>query len=100
MRGSLAGALWRWEYASPFAAIAENKGRKLDRIPLLSINQETVALARALVEKGPIPQKAGVDAVHIDIATTNGMDYLLSWNCKHIANAEMLTSIAKISREA
>ena len=65
-----------------------------------SVYQEAIALARAFVEKGPIPEKAGVDALHIAIATTHGMDYLLTWNCKHIANAEMQTGVAKVSREA
>ena len=43
-----------------------------------------------------MPEKAGVDALHIAIATVHGMDYLLTWNCKHIANAEMQSPIAAI----
>jgi len=82
------------------AAMSRKRLEALDGIPLLSINQEAVALARAFVEKGPIPEKARVDALHIALATTHGMDYLLTWNCKHIANAEMQTGIAKVSREA
>jgi predicted nucleic acid-binding protein len=81
-------------------AMSQRRLVALDAIPLLNITQETVALARAFVEKGPVPEKAGVDALHIALATTHGMDYLLTWNCKHIANAEMQTGIAKISRAA
>ena len=80
--------------------MSQNRLEALDGLPLLSINQEAVALARAFVAKGPIPEKARVDALHIALATTHGMDYLLTWNCKHIANAEMQTGIAKVSREA
>ena len=61
-------------------------------------NQACVSLGRALVDRGPIPQKAAVDALHIAIATVHGMDYLLTWNCKHIANAEMQTAVNRICR--
>ena len=67
---------------------------------MLSVTQEAVTLARTLVETGPIPEKADVDALHIAVAATNGMDYLLTWNCKHIANAEMQIGIGKLCRAA
>ena len=38
-------------------------------------------------------QQAAEDAVHISVATVHGMDYLLTWNCRHIANAEMRTRL-------
>ena len=62
------------------------------------VNQACVSLGRALVDRGPIPEKAAVDALHIAIATVHGMDYLLTWNCKHIANAEMQTAVNRICR--
>jgi hypothetical protein len=58
-------------------AMAQKRLEFLDGIPLLSVTQDAVALARALVDKGPIPEKAEVDALHIAVAATNGMDYLL-----------------------
>lgn len=82
------------------AFMAQKRMEALDAIPLLDLREEAVALARALVEKGPIPEKAAVDALHIAVATINGMDYLLTWNCKHIANAEMQTAVAAICRAA
>ena len=66
----------------------------LAQIPVLTLNEAALQLARELVTKGPLPEKAGVDALHIAIATVHGMDYLLTWNCKHIANAEMQSPIA------
>lgn len=57
-------------------------------------------LARNNRLKGPIPEKADVDALHIAVAATNGMDYLLTWNCKHIANTEMQIGIGKLCRAA
>jgi predicted nucleic acid-binding protein len=82
------------------AVMAQQRLETLDEIPLLSVNQEAISLARALIERGPIPEKAAVDALHIAIATAHGMDYLLTWNCKHIANAEMQASVARICRGA
>ncbi|MGH9928232.1 MAG: type II toxin-antitoxin system VapC family toxin [Pyrinomonadaceae bacterium] len=80
------------------AVMAQRRLEVLDGIPLLSVSQEAVALARTLVEKGPIPEKAAVDALHIAVAASHGMDYLLTWNCRHIANAEMQTGVARICR--
>ena len=82
------------------AAMAQKRLKSLDGIPLLAVSQEALDLARALVEKGPIPEKAKVDALHIAVAAGNGMDYLLTWNCKHIANAEMQIGIGKFCRAA
>lgn len=58
-------------------------------LPLLDINNEVTFLVNELLSKGILPPKAGSDAVHIAVATVNRMDYLLSWNCKHIANAHV-----------
>jgi hypothetical protein len=82
------------------AAIAQTRLQLLSDISLLQVNADCVSLARALVERGPIPEKAAVDALHIAIATVHGMDYLLTWNCKHIANAEMQTAVNRICRSA
>ena len=68
----------------------------LKQIPLLELNEDVVVLARELVEKGPLPVKAVEDALHIAIATVHGMDYLLTWNCSHIANASMRTGVLAI----
>ncbi len=78
--------------------MAQKRLAALDGIALLSITQEAFDLARLLIEKGPIPKKAELDALHISVATPNGMDYLLTWNCKHIANAEMQSGIGKLCR--
>ena len=61
-------------------AIAQSRLQLLSDISLLQVNSDCVSPARALVERGPIPEKAAVDALHIAIATVHGMDYLLTWN--------------------
>ena len=52
------------------------------------------------MSKGPLPRKAETDAVHVAVAATNGMGYLLTWNCKHIANARMQKAIRGLCRDA
>ena len=79
-------------------ATAKKRLDALEGIPLLTVTEGAVALARKLIEKGPIPEKAQVDALHIAVAAANGMDYLLTWNCKHIANAEMQAGIGRWCR--
>ena len=59
---------------------------------------EAVALAQLLVSDGLVPEKAAVDALHIAIAAAQGMDYLLTWNLKHIANAIFRNAIADACR--
>lgn len=80
--------------------VAQMRLQLLSGISLLQVTADCVSLARALVERGPIPEKAAIDALHIGIATVHGMDYLLTWNCKHIANAEMQTAVNRICRSA
>ena len=57
-------------------------------IPLLPITQEASALAVALLEGRALPAKAGNDALYVAVAAVQGIDYLLTWNYRHIDNAE------------
>jgi hypothetical protein len=67
-------------------------------IPLLELSEEALQLAEALVNQQVIPKNAAVDALHIAVAATNGMDYLITWNFKHIANAAMRSRIEYVCR--
>lgn len=71
----------------------------LEPIPLLELNDKVISLARILMNEA-IPQKAVEDALHIAVAAIHGMDYLLTWNCKHIANAEKEHAIAAVCRSS
>lgn len=68
----------------------------LDAIPLLSATDDAKALADRLMADGGIPHHAAVDALHIAVANVHGMDYLLTWNCRHIDNATMKPVIRSI----
>ena len=49
--------------------------------------------------RGPLPEKAAIDALHIGVAAVHGMDYLLTWNCTHIANASTRGQIEAVCRD-
>lgn len=77
-------------------------GRRKDLlrdIPLLEVTAEVAELAAALIRRLPLPERAGADAAHIAVAAYHGMDFLLTWNCAHIANAELRPRIEQICRD-
>ena len=69
-------------------------------IPRLAGGRRVVDLARALVQRGTLPVQARMDAAHIGIAAANGMDYLLTWNLRHLANASIRGKIEEVVRAA
>ena len=64
--------------------------RRLDllkTVTIVMIDPIAIELATLIVDQGLVPKKAAADALHIAIANRNKIDFLLTWNCKHIANA-------------
>ncbi len=68
---------------------AAERLKYLQGIPEVPITREVRDLAEALVSEGALPAKAVADAFHIAAAAVNGIEYLLTWNCRHIDNAEL-----------
>ena len=66
--------------------MSEERLALLEEIPLLDIDELVEELAQELVGRHIIPEKAARDALHIAAASVQKMDYLLTWNCTHIAN--------------
>jgi hypothetical protein len=79
--------------------VASRRLAELEGISLLKLSDAAIGLAENLIKANAVPQKAAQDALHIAIACANGMEYLLTWNCKHIANARMRSKIDKVCRE-
>ncbi len=77
-------------------ATAQKRLALVHDIQPLALNPTVLELARALITKGPLPQKAADDALHISIAAVHDIDYLLTWNCKHIANLFIQKDLEKI----
>ena len=67
---------------------AEKRLNFLNGIPVLPVVDEAIQLADRLIVEGVLPKKAADDAMHISLAAVHGVDYLLTWNCRHIDNAE------------
>lgn len=67
-------------------------------LPLLQLSEGVRALAQALIESHALPEKAEADAYHVAIAAVNGVVYLLTWNCTHIANAHTRPKIEETCR--
>jgi len=68
----------------------------IEKIPSLDVTEEVPALANALVNGNAIPSQSIVDALHIAVSTIRGMDFLLTWNMKHLANASMRNAITAV----
>ena len=75
--------------------MAVKRSEVLKGLPLLKLSQAAQELARQFLATSNLPPKAADDAVHI-AATVHGMDYLLTWNCKHIANAQIQKKLSEI----
>lgn len=93
-------------YASPLVVSEASQGdpqaaadrlRVLQELPLLELRTEARDLAERFVRANALPLKAIDDALHIATATIYGLDYLVTWNCTHIANAEIQKSLVRIS---
>ena len=75
----------------PIAAAARLK--LLAGLSLIDINADVVSLARRLIEAHAMPEKAAADSLHVAAAALGGVKYLLTLNCRHIANAHELPRI-------
>ncbi|HEV7515667.1 MAG TPA: type II toxin-antitoxin system VapC family toxin [Thermoanaerobaculia bacterium] len=80
-------------------ASAKNRLEVVANLPRLLVTDQATILARNILSKGFLPQKAFPDALHIAIATVHEIEYLLTWNCKHIANLEVLPRIANLCED-
>jgi hypothetical protein len=69
-------------------------------IPLLQMSDAVNDLSKTFLARVPLPKKASVDTLHIATAATNSVEFLLTWNCKHIANPVLRKHIERICREA
>lgn len=79
---------------------ATERLRLLEGIPLLDVADPRIGpVAEALLDAHLLPETARSDAAHIAVATVHGVDYLLTWNCKHIANADTLPELYRLLTE-
>lgn len=72
----------------------------LNELPLVRITPDASTLAAAIVDAHVLPARAFADALHISAAAVHSLEYLLTWNCSHIANAELLPRVAALVEKA
>ena len=75
---------------------AERRRSEIAGIPRLALNAEVERLAEQLIQDGAIPKTATEDALHVALAAVHRIDYLLTWNCRHIDNAEKKPAIRAV----
>jgi len=80
------------------AEVAKRRLAAVQGIPLLDIKEDVLDLAAGFLTLKIIPRKAGTDAIHIALAAVHHVDFLLTWNCKHIANAALIRDIEGVCR--
>ena len=85
------------EAGSGDATAAARRLSELEGIPILAFTPEARLLVTRFLGRGLIPDRSAEDASHVAIATVHGMDYLLTWNCRHIVNAEIMKRLAMVA---
>jgi len=86
------------EVAVGDADLARQRVKLCDDLQLLTVSDEAERLAPLLLKAAGMARNAETDALHVAVAAVHGMDYLLSWNCTHIANATTRRAIDKECR--
>ncbi len=75
---------------------AEERMKEIGDFAVLEVTIEDERLTEAIIEAGAIPKRAVRDAAHIAVAAVNDIDYLLTWNCRHLANAQIIRRVSVI----
>lgn len=76
--------------------MAQKRLDVLKDMQILTVKDKARNLAKILVAKKAVPEKASADALHIAVATIEKIDFLATWNFKHIANAKMQAKIEEV----
>jgi hypothetical protein len=66
----------------------------ISSLQALTMTEDATALTQAILAAGILPAHAFPDAAHVAVAAVHAVDYLLTWNCKHLANAQIARRIA------
>ena len=75
---------------------AERRLTFIEQLPVLNVSDSAIALAQRFLDEGAMPAKAFGDALHVALAVVHHMDYLLTWNCRHIDNAQTKAMIRRL----
>lgn len=81
-------------------AMSRQRLELIAQLKLLDLSDDAIALTKDIIHSGALPPEADRDAAHIALATVHEMDILLSWNCRHIANAAIQPRLRKVADAA
>jgi len=87
-----------FEAASGDSEAAARRLAAIETIPLLEVTIEASELAEFLIRETPFPESAEVDALHIAIACVHQLDFILTWNFRHIANASIRAKLEELAQ--
>ncbi len=77
--------------------VAKRRLEVLRDFPHLELNDEVEKMAQVYMERLEIPEKSFRDAAHLAIACIHSVDYLVTWNCAHLANGEVIKKLTRIN---
>ena len=101
----------RFEFVISQRVIDEiQAGRRIDKVKLrlqaveklgiLEITEEVEFLAELLLQARALPEDQESDAIHVAVATVNGVPYLATWNLRHLANPNQKIQFDRVCRAA
>jgi len=73
--------------------------RLVEGISILSVTPEILDIAEVYQARRLMPRNPAADSVHLALASYYGMEYLLTWNCRHLANATKVRHLEHINRD-
>lgn len=88
------------ECAAGDADVAKERLEALNALEFIATSPSVDELARRLIEEFAVPKTEPRDAVHISLAAVNGLEYLVSWNFKHIVNPTARSAIERVCQRA
>ena len=86
------------EAAAGDPVAAHGRMHLIQDLPLLDITLDVELLSEAILSSAAFPRQAATDAAHIAVAAVHGMDFLLTWNCAHMANAFLVKAVTDACR--
>ena len=79
---------------------ASERLAEIQGLPVLEVNGDVERVARTVLKTGLIPAKASNDALHLAVAAVHRMNFLLTWNCRHLANAAISGKLSAACQQA
>lgn len=76
--------------------MAERRIELIQDFQALEVTEAAESVTMTILSQGAMPPSEIRDAAHIAVAAVNNVDYLLTWNCKHLANAQIIRKISII----